>query len=281
MSVNPLLPKELLALRVRLVPENDEGGLSWGFLPGRRFADLARAVNDFPNTTIPINVSASAGWISQLAGITNVAVQVASGTAFIEEIGVNKVDATCAYSEGNEWIPFGQMAQLISGVPGVFGKGYFAGKVSSGNRAAFTFLGPAQELTTVETVDAASLAQHVVIQEHALSTQLRRLRKLQDGWDGEKASHISDETGNTVEAIIGQLLQVSLSSLAVPNVRLGPLPDGTLRFECTHLSKELFLTVSGKNVEVQKWQPLDSVESLGYWETDLQGVREHLEWLVK
>lgn len=281
MSINPLLPKELLALRVRLVPENDEGGLSWGFLPGRRFADLARVVNDFPTTTLPINVSASAGWISQLAGITNVAVQVASGSGFIEEIGVNKVDATGACSEGNEWISLGQTAQLVSGVPGVFGKGYFARNVSSGNRAAFTFLGPAQQLTTVETVDAAVLAQRVVIQEHSLLTQLRRLRKLEDGWDGETAVRISEATGNTAEALIGQLLQVSLSSLAIPNARLGPLSDGSLRFECTYSNKELFLTIADKTIEAQKWQPLDSVESLGYWETNVQGVREYLEWLVK
>jgi len=281
MSVNRLLPSDSEALRVPLLAQGYEDVAPWGFYRKRKIASFFREVNEIPNATLAINVSASAGWISQLAGITNVAVQVASGAGFIEEAGVNKFIATRAYSEGYQWISYGQIAQLVSGVPEVYRQDYFSGIVSNANREAITLLGSVQQLTTIETVDAASLAQRVVIQEHSLSTQLRRLRKLGDGWDGEKASHISEETGSTAEALIEQLLQVSLSNLAIPNARLGPLPDGTLRFECTYLSKELFLTVSDKTVEVQKWQPLDSVESLGYWETDLQGIREHLEWLVR
>jgi hypothetical protein len=281
MSVNRLLPSDSETLRVPPLAQGYEEVAPWGFYRKRKIESFFREVNEIPNATLAINVSASAGWISQLAGITNVAVQVASGTAFIEQAGVNKIVATQAYSENNQWISYGQTAQLVSGEPEIYRQDYFSGIVSNANSEAVTLLGNVQQLTTIETVDAASLAQRVVIKEHSLSMQLRRLRKLEDGWDGEKASHISEETCNAAEALIGQLLQVSLSSLAIPSVRLGPLPDGNLRFECTHSSRELFLTISGKVVEVQKWQPLDSVESLGFWETDVRGAREHLEWLVK
>jgi hypothetical protein len=277
MSTKYLLPPESQPHRSQPLSQRISGVLPWGFYRLKKFANYTREVNEFPNATIPISVSGSAGRLSQLAGITNVAVQVATGTGFIKKIDVNNIVATGVFSEGSQRIAFGQVANLVCGVVGAFVEGY-------PNSEAITLLGNVQQLTTVETVDAASLAQLAqlaVIQEHSLMAQLRRLRALTDGWDGENALRISEATSSTAEAVIQRLLEVSLGSSVIPNTHLGPLPDGTLRFECTHSNKELFLTISEDAVEVQKWQPLDSVESLGYWETDERGVREHLEWLVR
>jgi hypothetical protein len=284
MSTKYLLPPESQPRGSQPLSQRISEVLPWGFYRRKKFANYTREVNEFPNATIPISVSGSAGRLSQLAGITNVAVQVVTGTGFIKKIGVNNIVATGVFSEGSQRIAFGQVANLVCGVVGAFFEGYFAGNALYPNSEAVTLLGNVQQLTTVETVDAASLArlaQLAVIQEHSLMAQLRRLRTLADGWDGENASRISEATSSTAEAVIQQLLEVSLGDSVIPNTHLGPLPDGTLRFECTHSNKELFLTISEKAVEVQKWQPLDSVDSLGYWETNLEGTREHLEWLVK
>jgi hypothetical protein len=107
------------------------------------------------------------------------------------------------------------------------------------------------------------------------------LAKLPAGWDDEEAPRFSESTGRTAAAIIKLILETSLSSLAVPKCRLGPLTDGSLRFECTHGSKELFVTVSEDKAEIQAWQPRNAFKSVGYWETDVKGAKEHIGWLLK
>ena len=53
-------------------------------------------------------------------------------------------------------------------------------------------------------------------------------------------------------------------------VLLGPLQGGSLRFEWKNNNKELFITVLGNCITTQRWEPLDAIESEGYWETTLR-----------
>lgn len=279
MSINRVLLSEIQTAQVK--QSANEELSAWSCYRRRRFANFTHEVHDFPNATIYINVGASAGWVEQLAGITNVTVGVASGSGITGRIGVNQIVGTGVFLEGTNRILFGQKALLVPGFLEGFEQGYFAGNTVYASAGAVTLLGNVQQITMVEPVDAAKLVQLAVLQEYSLSAQLRRLRKLQPGWDSDAAPCVSGDTGDTAEEIIKQLLQTALSYSAISTTRLGPLPDGTLRFECTHSNKELFLTISDKAIEIQAWQPLDAVESVGYWRTDTTGAREHLEWLVK
>lgn len=281
MSLNHILANLLSPAQVK-GPDEAKAGLSaWGSYRSRKFANFTREVHDFPNATVSISISRSAGWVEQLAGITNVSVGIVSGTNFENEISVSQVVGTGIFSEGAKRIPYGQSAHIGSSLLEGFESGYLAGNVVYAKTEALTLLGNVQQITMVEPVDSAKLAQHVVLQEYSLSAQLRRLRKLQPGWDGDASLSISDDTANTAEEVIKEVQRITLLHLAIPKTLLAPLPDGSLRFECTHSNKELFVTISKKAVEVQAWQPLDAVESFGYWKTDAAGAREHLEWLVK
>jgi hypothetical protein len=284
MSLNPVLLNGLRSNQVKEPVEFKERFTALGYR-SRKFANFTREVNDFPNATVSITIGGSAGWIEQLAGLTNVSVGVVSGTNFENKISVNQVVGTGIFSEGAKGIvAFGQAAYIGSiGAAVLEGLdlGSLGGNVLYANPEAMTLMGNVQQITMVEPVDSAKLAQHIVLQEYSLSAQLRRLRKLQAGWDGDVAPGISDVTGNMAEEVIQEVQRVTLSRLATLTTHLAPLPDGSLRFECTHSNKELFITISDKAVEIQAWQPLDAVESFGYWKTDAAGAREHLEWLVK
>lgn len=272
MSLNHILLNACGPAQVKKADDANARPLSWGSYRSRKFANFTREVHDFPNATVSISIGGSAGWVEQLAGITNVT--VGSGISL----------------EGAKRIPFGQSAYIgqtlyrgfcRSSILEGFEEGYLAGSVLSAGPEALMLIGNVQQITMVEPVDSAKLAQHIVLQEYSLSAQLLRLRKLQAGWDDDAAPAISKDTGDTADEVIKQVHQIALSHLAIPTTRLAPLPDGTVRFECTYSNRELFLTISNKAVEIQAWQPLDAVESVGYWKTDAAGVREHLEWLVK
>jgi hypothetical protein len=214
------------------------------------------------------------GWVDQLAGITG-HLKLATGQEIAAKFGVNEIVGAGFVSHGAKHLA---MQQTVLCPFGGFEQGY----ISAGYLDSVILLGDVGQITTVvEPVDAATLTQLAVAQECSLSAKLRRLRKLEDDWDGESSVRVSDETTTTAEEIIKEVLHVALSHLVISTVRLGPLPDGSVRFECTHSNKELFLTVSGKVVEIQTWQPLESIEALGYWKTNVASTREHLEWLVK
>jgi len=277
MSTDPVLPNESGAALRKKSAEARKRFQAWRYR-SPSVANFTRQVHDFPNATVSINVGPSAGWVDLLAGITNISVSVPSSTGFGTEIDVNKIVRTGIFSGVAKQIPLGQgmYAGLLEGV-----SGEYSADVLYLNPEATALMGNVQQITMVEPVDSAKLAQRAVLQECSLSAQLRRLRKLQAGWDGGAAPVISDETASTAEEIIKQVHHVALSHLMILKTRLGPLTDVSLRFECTESNRELFVTVYNKAIEIQAWQPLDAVESVGYWETDTAGVMEHLEWLVK
>lgn len=266
--------------------KSDKAGeelVAWGSFHPSRFVNFTREVHDFPNLTVSINVGASAGRLEQLAGITNVSVGVVSGPNVARQIDVNQIVRTGIFREGTKVVYLGQAEHQhsVTGMLEGSQQGYFSGPTVFVNAEAVKLLGNVQQITMVEPVDAASLAQAAVKEKHSLIAQLRRLVDLPEGWDGENARRVSATTGSTAEQVIEQIILTNLTFLVIPTIRLGPLPEGAVRFECTYSNKELFLTVSGDIVEAQIWHPLDAVRSVGYWKTDVAGAREHLGWLVK
>jgi hypothetical protein len=109
---------------------------------------------------------------------------------------------------------------------------------------------------------------------------VRQFQDFQEDWDGEGASVLDSDTIENAEGVVELVLSQSLSRLIVPTIVVGPLHDGSVRFEWTHSDKELFLTVRGHEIEVQRWQPLAAISSEGYWKTDLTGVKIHTAWLL-
>jgi hypothetical protein len=279
MSTNPVPPNESDATLGKEPAKARKEFQAWRYR-SPSVANFTRQVHDFPNATVSINVGSSAGWVDLLAGITNISVGVLSSTDFGTEIRANQIVGTGIFNGMAKPVPPGQGMHAGSTLHGWFLSEYST-EFSCLNSEAATLLGNVQQITMVEPIDPAKLAQRAVLQECSLSAQLRRLRKLPAGWDGDVAPVISEATGSTAEEVIKEVHHAALSGLVVPAVHLGPLPDGTLRFECTYSNKELFLTISNKDIQIQAWQPLDAVESMGYWETDTAGVMGHLEWLVR
>lgn len=280
MSIQGFLLNEWdVSHQIRLSPRTEEGLLEWGSYRARKFASFTRDVYDLPNSTVSINISGSAGRIAQLAGITNVSIGIVSGRSN-EQVDVNQIVGTGVFVEGLRGAPIGNV-RLGTGIIEGFQPHNLAGNTVYLDPAPIQLLGNVQQITMVEPVDAGALAHRVVMTKYSLMEQLRRVRNLPKGWDGEEAPPIPEATTGTAEEVIKQILEVSLSYLSVPTVRLGPLPDGMVRFECTHSNKELFMTVSENAVEVQIWQPIEAVESVGYWKTDVVGARGRFEWLMK
>jgi hypothetical protein len=114
----------------------------------------------------------------------------------------------------------------------------------------------------------------------ALRDRLRQLQSFSQGWDANKGETFTAETLASVSKVIDLFLTQCVVNSVVPCVLLGPLPDGSLRFECKKDNKELFITVLGESITLQRWQPLDAVESEGYWDTTLEGVQPQIEWLL-
>jgi len=251
-------------------PDTNRGLLAWCCYHARSIANFTHELHDVPNATVYISLGPSAGCVTQLAGITNVTVTVGTGSAITKEIDVDRVVETGLFSEGNQRIYFGRTAHFVTGFVEGFYQSKYGGDVIYKKPEPLALFSNVQQITAVEPVRGYSLHE-----------QLARLRKLPDGWDDEGASRISESTCATADTVIKSLWQITLSHSVTPAVLLGPLPDGSLRFECTYADKELFLTVSENTVEVQGWQPRDAVESSLYSETGPAGAMEYLEWLVK
>src|SRR5579863_7496859 len=168
---DPILPSESGTVLIKKSAETGKGFQAWRYR-SPSVANFTRQVHDFPNATVSIHVGPSAGWMDLLAGITNVSVGILSGTDLGTEIGINQIVGTGVFRGIVKQIPLCQ--------------GMHAGSILFEGSAdalclydeAVTLLGSGQQITLVEPVDAAKLAQRAVLQEHSLSAQLRRLSKL-------------------------------------------------------------------------------------------------------
>jgi hypothetical protein len=248
------------------------------YIRGKQIATLTREVFEVPNSTVSIEFTPSVGRVEQLAGLTNISASPIQGINVNSQIFSTQVVGTSVYSELSNQITVGQ-ATYLSAARALqeFGS-EVPNPLADPNLVTFDI---AQQQTALTPVDCKALAEAVIVQKSRLNSLLDSFEQLQPGWDGEGAPSISSETIKTAEAIAETIFSTSLAALQVATCRLGPLADGSLRFECVGGNKELFISVSGMAVEVQAWEPLTSVESVGFWETDAAGAKERIEWLLK
>jgi hypothetical protein len=241
------------------------------YIRGKQIATLAREVFAVPNSTVAIELTPSVGRVEQLAGLTNISVSPTQGINVNSQIFSTQVVGTAVHPELSNQVFVGQ-PKYVSGGSAV--QGFYAGP----SEVTFDVV---QQQTAITPVDFKALAEAVIAQKSKLNLLLHKFGELKPGWDGEAAPRISTGTIETAEAIAQTIFSSSLATLQVATCRLGPLTDGSLRFECVQGNKELFISVSGTAVEAQAWEPLTSVESVGFWETDAAGAKEHFEWLLK
>jgi hypothetical protein len=104
--------------------------------------------------------------------------------------------------------------------------------------------------------------------------------RLNFNWDGEGAEPISAETINTALRVLENIAIVleRKNTLSAPSVR--PFPNGAVFFKWIQGQKELSITVEGRTVEAQRWEPLDAFHSQGLWEITVDAISEHVEWVL-
>lgn len=115
-------------------------------------------------------------------------------------------------------------------------------------------------------------------------SELRRkvsgMAQLSANWDGEGALAVSVETVDTSFSVIEHIAIVleRKNTNSIPTVR--PFPDGSIFFKWIRGQKELAITVNGRDVEAQRWEPLDSFHSQGLWEISVDATSEQVDWVL-
>lgn len=144
---------------------------------------------------------------------------------------------------------------------------------------------PREDLTWTELlstpVDAQHLSDAVRTRIRSLQARLRAMSKLEQDWDNEGAVAVQPKTVENAKRFIEIILSSSLAHLLAPNVLVGPIADGGIRFEWKNQNRELFITINDDSFEIQSWQPLEALDSEGYWKTDFDGVVPHIAWLLE
>ncbi|MGO9211106.1 MAG: hypothetical protein ACLP2H_13410 [Terriglobales bacterium] len=103
---------------------------------------------------------------------------------------------------------------------------------------------------------------------------------LPDDWDTEGGRAFSPETVATAKQVLNMVISRAIRSDSASGPSVVPLADGSIRFEWAVGSRELFLTISGTQIEAQRWEPRDADESIYYAEIDLSGVPHELGWVA-
>jgi hypothetical protein len=135
---------------------------------------------------------------------------------------------------------------------------------------------------------AAAVEDMFAVAGHSPSAQkmaeLRRkilgFAQLRPNWDGEDGEELSPETIATALKIVEHIAIVlgRKNTCAAPSVR--PFPDGSVFFKWIQGQRELTLTVLGRSIEAQRWEPLDAYHSQGLWEISVDETPEHIEWVL-
>jgi hypothetical protein len=113
-----------------------------------------------------------------------------------------------------------------------------------------------------------------------LRRKVENFGKLEADWDAEGAVPISAETVNTALQVIEHIAIVLERKNTVSSPSVRPFPDGSIFFKWIRGQKELAMTVEGRNVEAQRWEPLDAFHSQGLWEIPVDATSEHVEWVL-
>lgn len=132
-------------------------------------------------------------------------------------------------------------------------------------------------ISALEVLDGYSRNLETVA---ALRAKVAVLAQLKKNWDGEDGEPVSAETLATTTKVLEHISLVlsRKNILSSPSIR--PFPDGSVFFKWVQGQRELTITIHGQNVDVQRWEPLDSYESQGLWEVSVDDAPEHIEWVL-
>lgn len=116
----------------------------------------------------------------------------------------------------------------------------------------------------------------------ALQAQLDQTISLSAKSGVEKFADFDESTLGACREIIRALSPYLMESQARDEqLYLVPSADGSVLFKWIRNNKELSITVEQNLVQVQRWTPVTSYESEGYWEITPGQVREHFDWLTR
>ncbi|HTC95721.1 MAG TPA: hypothetical protein VK699_19925 [Terriglobales bacterium] len=104
--------------------------------------------------------------------------------------------------------------------------------------------------------------------------------RLATNWDNDGAEAVSRQTVATAEQLIEHVALVLERKNTSTSPCVRPFPDGSVFFKWIQGQKELAVTVLGRHVEVQRWEPLDTFRSQGLWQISIDDVSEHIEWVL-
>jgi hypothetical protein len=110
--------------------------------------------------------------------------------------------------------------------------------------------------------------------------KLNDLENWPDNWDEAGSAHFGSETVSIARQVLEQMRAFIERNRVASEPHLVPLPDGSIRFEWANDDKEIFLTILGQLIEVQRWRPLSAVDSERYEVIPLSSVHRELEWLT-
>ena len=134
---------------------------------------------------------------------------------------------------------------------------------------------------TKQTMSTATRPQRIGTSwPYAVELRLGDVARWEPNWDRQNAPAFSRETIQSAHQLIRQMRRFFPEDSRAGVPALVPLQDGSIRFELRTGQKELFLTALGTTVEVQKWYPLNNVQSIDYAEVPVGNVGPALEWLI-
>jgi hypothetical protein len=110
--------------------------------------------------------------------------------------------------------------------------------------------------------------------------KLNDLENWPDNWDEAGSAHFGSETVSIARQLLEQMRAFVERNRVASEPHIVPLPDGSIRFEWANDDKEMFLTIFGELIEVQRWHPLSAVDSERYEVIPLSSVHRELEWLT-
>lgn len=113
-----------------------------------------------------------------------------------------------------------------------------------------------------------------------LRRKILGFKSLAQNWDGEGADPISALTVTTALRTIEQIEVVLSRKNASSSPSVRAFPDGSIFFKWVFGNKELALTVYQSAIQVQRWEPIEAVHSLGLWEVPVDEIAEHVEWVL-
>lgn len=114
-----------------------------------------------------------------------------------------------------------------------------------------------------------------------LQDQLNRVDPVTSS-QSEDFEQFDSKTIATSRKLVGMLYPYLLKDIEEEEIPyVVPTPDGTILFNWLRRDKELSITVTHNILQVQRWTPLSSYESEGYWEIGLDKIREHFDWVTQ